>query len=89
VEAETKPALESPIRVPPLLVQCVALLLPFAASVVVYYRFLDQWFFRDDTAWLLAARNPDFLDFLRDAFTLPRGSTPYWRPLADLYLFAM
>ena len=66
-----------------------ALLLPFAAAMLVYARFLGQSFFRDDTAWLLAARNPDVLDFLRDAFTLPGGSTPYWRPLADFYFFAM
>jgi hypothetical protein len=61
-----------------------ALLLPFAAATLVYSRFLSQWFFRDDTAALTAGKNPDFLDFLRAAFSLP-----YWRPLVDFYFFAM
>ncbi len=59
-------------------------MLPFAAAAAVYSRFLGQWFFRDDTAALSAGKNPDFLDFLRVAFSLP-----YWRPLVDFYFFAM
>jgi hypothetical protein len=67
----------------------LAVLLPFVAAILAYGRFLDEWFFRDDFVWLAAAAKPDLSDFVRDAFTLPRGSTPYWRPAADFYFFGM
>ncbi len=52
-------------------------------------RFLDQYFFRDDIVWLGAATNDDFINFVKSAFTVPSGQTPYWRPLSDFYFFGM
>ena len=71
------------------LVLVAGLLLTVAAASLVYYRFLDQWFFRDDIVWLGAAKNPHVLESIKSAFEFPRGPTPYWRPLADFYFFSM
>ncbi len=71
------------------LVTAAALSLPLAAAAVVYGQFLNVWFAADDVDWLQVAANPDFLDFVKGAFTLPDGPTGYWRPLIDLYFFSM
>lgn len=67
----------------------VIVAVPLAAGIAVYYRYITSWFFTDDFLWLEAAKNPNFLDSVKEAFTFPRGATPYWRPLVDLYFFSM
>ena len=64
------------------------ILLPFVIATAVYLPFLRQWFVSDDFIWLHAAANPDVPGFLKDALN-PRGPTPYWRPLTDIYFFCM
>lgn len=71
------------------LVLVIGLLVTFAAASLVYYRFLDQWFFRDDIVWLEAAKNPQLLEAIKSAIEFPRGPTPFWRPGADFYFFSM
>ena len=62
---------------------------PVIAGLALYYRYLGLWFWTDDFLWLEAGKNPSVLDALKEAFAFPRGATPYWRPLVDLYFFAM
>ena len=71
------------------LVIAVVLAVPVALAFLVYWEFLSLWFWTDDFLWLEAATNPDLSDSLTDAFTYPRGATPYWRPLIDLHFFSM
>lgn len=63
--------------------------LPLVAIGLVRSYDVGQWFFTDDFLWLKAASNPNLPDFLQGAFEFPRGDTPYWRPMVDLYFFGM
>ena len=67
----------------------VLMAVPVVLAFLVYWEFLSLWFWTDDFFWLEAAANPDLSDSLADAFTYPRGATPYWRPLIDLHFFSM
>lgn len=71
------------------LVLVAGLLLTAAAAALVYSRFLDQWFFRDDIVWLEAGKNPHVLEAIKSSFEFPRGPTPFWRPFTDFYFFSM
>jgi hypothetical protein len=64
------------------------LLLPLVVATAIYLPFLQQWFLADDFIWLRAAANPNVAGFLKGALS-PRGPTPFWRPLIDVYFFCM
>ena len=67
----------------------VAMGAPVVLAILTRCGFLNVWFRTDDFVWLLAARNADFGGAVRDAFELPDGPTPYFRPLVDAYFFCM
>jgi hypothetical protein len=67
----------------------IAVCAPIALAILTHRGFLNVWFWTDDFVWLQAARNADLRSALRDAFTLPDGPTPYFRPLVDFYFFCM
>ena len=62
---------------------------PFVLAFLVYRDLLGLWFWTDDFVWLEAASNPDLTDSFREAWRLPQGATPYWRPLVDFHFFSM
>lgn len=62
---------------------------PTVLAFLVYWDSLSLWLWTDDFLWLQAAVNPDLSEAFADAFTYPRGATPYWRPLIDLHFFSM
>lgn len=67
----------------------VVVAVPIVLALLVYWDFLGVWFWTDDFLWLEAAANPNLSEAFGDAFTYPRGATPYWRPLIDLYFYGM
>ena len=67
----------------------VCIVVPAVLAIVVYRSIVGLWFWTDDFLWLRAATNPSLFDNVKESFTFPRGATPYWRPLVDLYFFGM
>ena len=64
-------------------------LVPLVLGVLVYQSFLGLWFWTDDFIWLRTAAESDANVAFKEAFTYPRGASPFWRPLVDLYFFTM
>ena len=64
-------------------------IVPAVLGLLVYQSFLGLWFWTDDFLWLRTAAESDANVAVREAFAYPRGASPYWRPLVDLYFFAM
>ncbi len=67
----------------------VCVVVPTVLAIIVYRSSAGLWFWTDDFVWLNAATNPNLFDSAKEAFTFPRGATPYWRPLVDFYFFGM
>ncbi len=64
-------------------------IVPAVLGVLVYQSLLGLWFWTDDFLWLRTAAESDASVAVKEAFAYPRGASPYWRPLVDLYFFTM
>lgn len=69
-----------------------AFLAPMAASFLVYWPRLGDYFVYDDFFWLRAVRNHSFWVVMYRAFTFPTPKefdevTLFWRPLTDFYFY--
>ncbi len=67
----------------------VVVAVPVVLGLLVYWDFLDVWFWTDDFLWLQTPATSDAEGVFREAFAFPRGASPYWRPLIDLYFYGM
>ncbi|MEX0786987.1 MAG: hypothetical protein WD939_10145 [Dehalococcoidia bacterium] len=62
---------------------------PVLLAIAVYQQFAGLWFWTDDFLWLSVAADLGFGEAVKEAFEYPRGASPYWRPLVDLYFYGM